>query len=158
MDEFKYLATKTDKYSFEDLCLLAKLLRAEGGCPWDREQTHKSIRKDIIEETYEVIEAIDKEDPSLMREELGDVLMQVIFHAEVILTPVRVLRASGFTRLGLCTCCTFFSKSIYCSIVNASVFNIVPSLRGTQRRGNPRNDSEASCHFGDRVLRYFVAF
>jgi tetrapyrrole methylase family protein/MazG family protein len=83
MDEFKYLATKTEKYSFDDLCLLAKLLRAEGGCPWDREQTHKSIRKDIIEETYEVIEAIDKEDPVLMREELGDLLWQVVFHAEL---------------------------------------------------------------------------
>jgi len=83
MDEFKYLATKNEKYSFEDLCLLAKLLRAEGGCPWDREQTHKSNRKDIIEETYEVIEAIDKEDPELMREELGDLLWQVVFHAEL---------------------------------------------------------------------------
>ena len=83
MDEFKYLATKNEKYSFEDLCLLAKLLRADGGCPWDREQTHKSIRKDIIEETYEVIEAIDKEDPELMREELGDLLWQVVFHAEL---------------------------------------------------------------------------
>lgn len=83
MDEFKYLATKKEKYSFEDLCLLAKLLRADGGCPWDREQTHKSIRKDIIEETYEVIEAIDKEDPELMREELGDLLWQVVFHAEL---------------------------------------------------------------------------
>lgn len=83
MDEFKYLATKSDKYTFEDLCLLAKLLRADGGCPWDREQTHKSIRKDIIEETYEVIEAIDKEDPALMREELGDLLWQVVFHAEL---------------------------------------------------------------------------
>ena len=83
MDEFKYLATKSEKYSFEDLCLLAKLLRADGGCPWDKEQTHKSIRKDIIEETYEVIEAIDKEDPDLMREELGDLLWQVVFHAEL---------------------------------------------------------------------------
>ena len=83
MGEFEYLATKSEKYSFDDLCLLAKLLRAEGGCPWDREQTHKSIRKDIIEETYEVIEAIDKEDPNLMREELGDLLWQVVFHAEL---------------------------------------------------------------------------
>jgi tetrapyrrole methylase family protein/MazG family protein len=83
MESIKYLATKNDKYSFDDLCLLAKILRSEGGCPWDREQTHKSIRKDIIEETYEVIEAIDTEDPELMREELGDLLWQVIFHAEL---------------------------------------------------------------------------
>ncbi len=80
---FEYLAAKKEKYDFDDLCLLAELLRAEGGCPWDREQTHKSIRKDIIEETYEVIEAIDKEDPYLMREELGDLLWQVVFHAQL---------------------------------------------------------------------------
>lgn len=80
---FEYLATKKEKYDFNDLCLLAELLRAEGGCPWDREQTHKSIRKDIIEETYEVIEAIDKEDPYLMREELGDLLWQIVFHAQL---------------------------------------------------------------------------
>lgn len=80
---FEYLAAKKEKYDFDDLCLLAELLRAEGGCPWDREQTHKSIRKDIIEETYEVIEAIDKDDPYLMREELGDLLWQVVFHAQL---------------------------------------------------------------------------
>ena len=83
MNEFEYLATKKDKYTFEDLCLLADLLRREGGCPWDREQTHKSIRKDIIEETYEVIEAIDNGDPALMKEELGDLLWQVVFHAQL---------------------------------------------------------------------------
>ncbi len=80
---FDYLANKKEKYDFSDLCLLAHLLRADGGCPWDREQTHKSIRKDIIEETYEVIEAIDKEDPVLLQEELGDLLWQVVFHAEL---------------------------------------------------------------------------
>lgn len=82
-NDFEYLALKKGKYTFEDLCLLAELLRAEGGCPWDREQTHKSIRKDIIEETYEVIEAIDKDDPCLLREELGDLLWQVVFHAQL---------------------------------------------------------------------------
>ena len=83
MNEFEYLASKKEKYTFDDLCLLADLLRREGGCPWDKEQTHKSIRKDIIEETYEVIEAIDNEDPNLMREELGDLLWQVVFHAQL---------------------------------------------------------------------------
>ncbi len=80
---FEYLANKKEKYDFSDLCLLAQLLRADGGCPWDREQTHQSIRKDIIEETYEVIEAIDNDDPTLLREELGDLLWQVVFHAEL---------------------------------------------------------------------------
>ena len=59
------------------------LLRAEDGCPWDREQTHESIRANFSEETYEVIEAIDTKDSALLREELGDVLMQVVFHARI---------------------------------------------------------------------------
>ena len=62
---------------------VVELLRSEGGCPWDMEQTHTSIRNDFIEETYEVIEAIDTEDPVLLREELGDVLLQVVFHARI---------------------------------------------------------------------------
>ena len=81
-EKIQYLKTK-DSYGFEDLCLLIEVLRSEQGCPWDREQTHKSIRKDLIEETYEVIEAIDNDDPVLMREELGDVLLQVVFHARI---------------------------------------------------------------------------
>ena len=70
-----------EKYAFDDLVMLVEVLRSERGCPWDREQTHKSIRKDFIEETYEVIEAIDTDDAKLLREELGDVLLQVVFHA-----------------------------------------------------------------------------
>lgn len=79
----RYLLEKTDPYTFEDLVTVVTLLRSEGGCPWDREQTHRSIRNDFIEETYEVIEAIDTEDPVLLREELGDVLLQVVFHARI---------------------------------------------------------------------------
>ena len=70
-------------YGFEDLITVVEVLRSEEGCPWDREQDHKSIRKDFIEETYEVIEAIDTENPELLREELGDVLLQVVFHAQI---------------------------------------------------------------------------
>ena len=81
-EKIKFLVNK-DSYSFDDLVLLVEVLRSEKGCPWDREQNHKSIRKDIIEETYEVIEAIDTEDPVLLREELGDVLLQVVFHAQI---------------------------------------------------------------------------
>jgi tetrapyrrole methylase family protein/MazG family protein len=60
-----------------------KILRAKDGCPWDKEQTHESIRKNLIEETYEVVEAIDNSDDALMREELGDLLLQVVFHAQI---------------------------------------------------------------------------
>ena len=78
----KYLLEK-ESYGVDDLVTVVEVLRSEEGCPWDREQTHKSIRKDFIEETYEVIEAIDTEDPVLLREELGDVLLQVAFHTEI---------------------------------------------------------------------------
>ena len=71
------------KYGFDDLCKIMTVLRAPGGCPWDREQTHESIKKSLIEETYEVIEAINKNDKTLLCEELGDVLLQVVFHAEM---------------------------------------------------------------------------
>ena len=71
------------KYNFDDLCLIMEILRGEDGCPWDAEQTHESIRKNFIEETYEVIEAIDNKDSELLREELGDVLLQVVFHAQM---------------------------------------------------------------------------
>lgn len=71
------------KYNFNDLCLIMEILRGEGGCPWDTEQTHESIRKNFIEETYEVIEAIDTKDSKLLREELGDVLLQVVFHTQM---------------------------------------------------------------------------
>ena len=70
-----------ETYTISDLLEIMRLLRAPDGCPWDRVQTHESIRKNFIEETYEVVEAIDKADYDLMREELGDVLMQVIFHS-----------------------------------------------------------------------------
>lgn len=72
-----------DRYSWEDLVEIIRLLRAPGGCPWDREQTHASIRRDFLEETYEALDALDREDLPAMREELGDVLMQVVFHAVI---------------------------------------------------------------------------
>ena len=74
---------KKGNYNFYDLVAIMELLRSEGGCPWDMEQTHKSLRRGFIEETYEVIEAIDTENPVLLREELGDVLLQIVFHADI---------------------------------------------------------------------------
>ena len=67
-------------YTHTDLVELVELLRSPEGCPWDREQTHRSIRRGVIEEAYEVAEAIDREDPAMMTEELGDLMMQVLFH------------------------------------------------------------------------------
>lgn len=71
------------RYSYDDLLQMIAILRSEEGCPWDKVQTHESIRRGFLEETYEVLEAIERDDPKLMCEELGDVLMQVVFHADI---------------------------------------------------------------------------
>lgn len=72
-----------NSYDVYDLAELVSLLRCEKGCPWDKVQTHASIRRDFLEETYEVLEAIDCDSPEMMREELGDVLLQVLFHTDI---------------------------------------------------------------------------
>lgn len=72
-----------DRYDVGDLLEIVSILRSENGCPWDKVQTHESIRRDFIEEVYEVIEAIDLKDSGLLREELGDVLLNVVFHAQI---------------------------------------------------------------------------
>ena len=72
-----------EKYDFDDLNKIMRILRSENGCPWDREQTHKSIRNNFIEEAYEAVEAIDENNPELLKEELGDVLLQVVFHSQI---------------------------------------------------------------------------
>lgn len=72
-----------DRYDVNDLRRVVEILRAPGGCPWDREQTHQSIRRDLLEETAELCEAIDENSIGHMREELGDVLLQVMLHARM---------------------------------------------------------------------------
>ena len=75
--------TRKERYTFEDFVEVVRLLRGPDGCPWDRVQTHDSIRRNFLEETYECCEALDNDDAELMKEELGDVMMQVIFHAGI---------------------------------------------------------------------------
>ena len=82
-EEKKEALLQKKAYQFEDLRDIMTILRSESGCPWDREQTHESIRGCMIEEAYEVIEAIDTKNSALMREELGDVLFQIMFHSEL---------------------------------------------------------------------------
>ena len=82
MDKKTELIQK-NTYTFDDLCEIVRILRAPNGCPWDAEQTHKTIRGNFIEEVYEFIEGIDNDDNAIMREELGDVLLQVVFHARI---------------------------------------------------------------------------
>ena len=72
-----------NRYDWDDFLQIIKCLRGPGGCPWDAEQTHNSIRRDFLEETYEVLDALDRDDVPAMCEELGDILMQVVFHAQI---------------------------------------------------------------------------
>ncbi|OYT69346.1 MAG: nucleoside triphosphate pyrophosphohydrolase, partial [Armatimonadetes bacterium CP1_7O] len=68
---------------FEGLVAVVAALRAPDGCPWDREQTHESLKPHLLEETYEVLEAVDSHDPIALREELGDLLLQVLMHSQI---------------------------------------------------------------------------
>ena len=68
---------------FDELIQLMAKLRAPDGCPWDRKQTHESLKPYLLEETYEVLETIDKQDDGKLREELGDLLLQILFHAQI---------------------------------------------------------------------------
>ncbi len=79
MVDFQY----KDSYDVKDLEEIVRILRAPGGCPWDAEQTPTSIRRNFLEEAYETVEAIDEGSPDHLKEELGDVLLQVIFHARM---------------------------------------------------------------------------
>ena len=79
MVDFQY----KDSYDVNDLVEIVQILRSPGGCPWDAEQTHESIRRDFLEETYEVAEAIDEGSTEHLKEELGDVLLQVALHTRI---------------------------------------------------------------------------
>lgn len=74
---------EAERFDFSDFVQIMKRLRADDGCEWDRAQTHDSIRINLIEEAYELLEAIDAKDKDMMKEECGDVLMQAIFHTEI---------------------------------------------------------------------------
>lgn len=78
-----YVPPLGEHTSLEEFQELIAHLRAPEGCPWDREQTHQSLRRNLIEETYEVVEAIDADDPKAMQEEFGDLLAQIVLHAQI---------------------------------------------------------------------------
>ena len=72
-----------ENYNVDDLVKIMEILRGEDGCPWDKEQTHDTIRNNFLEEVYEVCDAIDRQNLSDMKEELGDVLLQIVFHTQI---------------------------------------------------------------------------
>lgn len=77
------MSEKTVEQKFTELLDVMARLRSESGCPWDREQTHVSLKPCLLEETYELLDALEKGDPKKLKEELGDVLLQVIFHSQI---------------------------------------------------------------------------
>ncbi|HHW46042.1 MAG TPA: nucleoside triphosphate pyrophosphohydrolase [Clostridiales bacterium] len=79
----KNTVSEKDCYDINDLLEIMHILRSPGGCPWDGEQTHSSIRNNLLEEAYEAADAIDNRDMQALKEELGDVLLQVVFHCEM---------------------------------------------------------------------------
>lgn len=85
--EFKaiYIKSNTKKqiYTFDDLLMIIRRLRGENGCPWDQKQTHESLKMALVEETYEVLDAIDKKEDENLAEELGDLLLHIVFHAQI---------------------------------------------------------------------------
>lgn len=83
MKKLKEEMAKKERYSFDDLLTILKILRSDEGCPWDREQTHESIKMDTIEEAYEVVDAINHQDDEHLKEELGDMLLHVVFHSQI---------------------------------------------------------------------------
>jgi len=74
---------KKARAPFNELVRIMALLRSPQGCPWDKHQTHQTLKKYLREETREVLEAINEEDPKHIQEELGDILLQVVFHAQI---------------------------------------------------------------------------
>jgi tetrapyrrole methylase family protein/MazG family protein len=80
---YKMKSSQPDQKDFKDLVNLMSKLRAKDGCPWDRSQTHNSLLPYLIEETYEVVEAIQSKDYEKLKEELGDLLLQIVFHSQI---------------------------------------------------------------------------
>ena len=78
-----FISKAMKENSTKTLIEIIKRLRAPDGCPWDRKQTHKSVRGHLVEECAELLEAIDNDDDNGMREELGDVLMHILLHCEI---------------------------------------------------------------------------
>jgi tetrapyrrole methylase family protein/MazG family protein len=79
----KSLASISSTHSLSDVVDIMATLRGPDGCPWDREQTAESLKPYLLEEVYEVLEAIDAKDPSALKEELGDLLLQILFHSQI---------------------------------------------------------------------------
>ena len=118
--------TRKPRYGYEDLLEIIRLLRSPEGCPWDRVQTHQSIRRGMLEEAYEAAEAIDTDNAALLKEELGDVLMQVVFHAGIeadagrVTVNGRVQRASYDVKVGDVIAIRFGARTLTVEVVSVT--------------------------------------
>ena len=111
--------------AFAELTAIVELLRNPGGCPWDAEQTHTSLRPNLLEETYETLEAIDSGDPKSLAEELGDIVTQIVFHADVA-------RRQG----------NFDATSI-CNAVRQKLVRRHPHVFGSEKATTPQEAKES---------------
>ena len=137
-----------EKYGYDELYDIVALLRSENGCPWDRAQDHHSIRKNLIEEAYEVAEALDKEDAELLREELGDLMLQVVLHADMEQKAGRPGMDAVFD--GICRKLIFRHPHIF---GDDSAVTAEQALSGWEQR-KMQEKGQKSVHEGlDRVTR-----
>ena len=120
---------------FTKLVEIMATLRAQNGCPWDRKQTHESLKPYLLEETYEVLETIDQGDRAKLREELGDVLLQVIFHSQIA------------TEAG-----TFTIEDVL-DILNEKLIRRHPHVFGTDSGAAPLSNGEQVLHQWEQIKR-----
>jgi NTP pyrophosphatase (non-canonical NTP hydrolase) len=112
-DNWEITMTEKNK-GFDRLMTIMRKLRAPGGCPWDAEQSHESLKRYLIEEAYEVIEAIDKNDREPLKEERGDLLLQPVFHVDELLHRVDRLVLASLVRARYCLCfCHFVLLAVW---------------------------------------------
>ena len=93
------MSEKDVEQKFAELLDVMARLRSEAGCPWDKEQTHLSLKPCLLEETYELLDALDDGDPKILQEELGDVLLQVVFHSQIAAEEGRFTAADVISQL-----------------------------------------------------------
>ena len=135
-------------YGYEELYDIVALLRSENGCPWDRAQDHHSIRKNLIEEAYEVIEALDREDAVLLREELGDLMLQVLLHANMEEQAGRVGMDGVFD--GICRKLIFRHPHIFGT---GNAVSAEEALAGWEERKMAEKGQKSTSEGLDRVTR-----
>ena len=137
-----------ENYRYEELYDIVALLRSEQGCPWDRAQDHHSIRKNLIEEAYEVAEALDREDAVLLREELGDLMLQVVLHANMEEQAGREGMDAVFD--GICRKLIFRHPHIFC---DDNAVTPEEALSGWEQRKMQEKGQKTTSEGLDRVTR-----